>query len=165
MPLLKERVGEAFPLKEMSRRVAHSKTRDNHLPNPAVIQEPPLSKERPISRTVATVSVLYHAFLDRREERIGWVSVIHSQGHIMNQEQFGQFWTQLKAPLKAKWEKITDGDLVEIEGDLARFSRVVEKRYGEAQKDEVLTWVNRRYSHWTGNYVGMGYKDADPKRP
>jgi hypothetical protein len=28
--------------------------------------------------------------------------------HIMNQEQFGQFWTQLKAPLKAKWEKITD---------------------------------------------------------
>jgi hypothetical protein len=58
MPLLKERVGEAFPLKEMSRGVAHSKTRDNHLPNPAVIQEPPLSKERPISRTVATGSVL-----------------------------------------------------------------------------------------------------------
>jgi uncharacterized protein YjbJ (UPF0337 family) len=85
--------------------------------------------------------------------------------HIMNQEQFGQFWTQLKAPLKAKWEKITDDDLVEIEGDLARFGSVVEKRYGEAQKDEVLTWVNRRYSHWTGNYVGMGYKDADLKRP
>jgi hypothetical protein len=48
----------AFPLKEMSRGVAHSKTRDNQLPNPAVIQEPPLSKERPIWRTVATGSVL-----------------------------------------------------------------------------------------------------------
>ena len=23
--------------------------------------------------------------------------------------------------------------------------------------------VNRRYAHWTGNYVGAGYKDADPK--
>jgi len=34
----------------------------------------------------------------------------------MNQEQFGQFWTQLKAPLKAKWEKITDEDLLEIDG-------------------------------------------------
>ena len=30
----------------------------------------------------------------------------------MNQEQFGQFWTQLKAPLKAKWNKITESDLV-----------------------------------------------------
>ena len=45
------------------------------------------------------------------------------------------------------------------------FGSVVEKRYGEAQKDEVLTWVNLRYSHWTGNYLGMGYKDADSKRP
>jgi hypothetical protein len=30
----------------------------------------------------------------------------------MNQEQFKAFWTQLKAPLKAKWEKITDADLL-----------------------------------------------------
>jgi hypothetical protein len=37
----------------------------------------------------------------------------------MNQEQFGQFWTQLKAPLKAEWEKITDEDLLEIDGNLA----------------------------------------------
>jgi hypothetical protein len=74
----------------------------------------------------------------------------------MNQEQFGQFWLQLKTPLKAKWEKITEEDLVEIKGELATFMKVLEKRYG-AQKDEVNTWVNRRYSHWTGNYVG--YKD------
>lgn len=32
----------------------------------------------------------------------------------MNQEQFGQFWEQLKAPLKAKWTGISDEDLVEI---------------------------------------------------
>jgi len=65
----------------------------------------------------------------------------------MNQEQFGQFWTQLKAPLKAQWGKITDEDLLEIEGNLATFGSVVQKRYGEAQKEEVITWVNRRYAH------------------
>lgn len=78
----------------------------------------------------------------------------------MNQEQFGQFWAQLKAPLKAKWEKITDEDLLEIQGDLAMFSRILQKRYGESQKEEVRTWADRRYSHWTGNYIG--YKDAEP---
>lgn len=81
----------------------------------------------------------------------------------MNQEHLGQFWTQLKAPLKAKWEMTTDEDLLEGEGNLATFGSVLQKRYGEAHKDEVITWVNRRYSHWTGNYVGAGYKDADPK--
>lgn len=78
----------------------------------------------------------------------------------MNQEQFGQFWDQLKAPLKAKWEKITDEDLTEIRGNLAQFGLVLQKRYGELQKGEVSTWANRRYSHWTGNYGG--YKDPVP---
>jgi uncharacterized protein YjbJ (UPF0337 family) len=78
----------------------------------------------------------------------------------MNKEQFGQFWEQLKTPLKAKWVNITDADLIEIKGDLDRFETVIQKRYGELQKDEVATWANRRYSHWTGNYIG--YKDAAP---
>ena len=78
----------------------------------------------------------------------------------MNKEQFGQFWEQLKAPLKAKWVNITEEDLIEIKGDLDRFGRVLQKRYGEIQKEEVATWANRRYSHWTGNYTG--YKDTAP---
>lgn len=78
----------------------------------------------------------------------------------MNQEQFGQFWDQLKAPLKTKWEKITDQDLVEIQGSLANFATVIEKRYGKAEKEAVSTWANRRYSHWTGNYIG--YQDPKP---
>lgn len=79
----------------------------------------------------------------------------------MNQEQFGQFWLQLKAPLRAKWEKITEEDLLEIQGDLAKFGGVLQRRYGELQKEEVSIWANRRYSHWSGNY--MGYKDPEPK--
>ena len=46
----------------------------------------------------------------------------------MVQEQFGQFWLQLKAPLKAMWDKITDSDLGKIDGNLATFTDVVEKR-------------------------------------
>ena len=69
----------------------------------------------------------------------------------MNQTQFGAFWSQLKAPLKAKWEKITDGDLLEIGGDLATFTAVLAKRYGTTQNGEVNTWANRRYSHWSGS--------------
>lgn len=77
----------------------------------------------------------------------------------MNQEQFKTFWSQLKAPLKAKWEKITDADLQEIEGNLALFTSVLEKRYGTTQNGEVNTWANRRYCHWSGHYTNAY---ADP---
>ena len=58
----------------------------------------------------------------------------------MTQEQFQQFWLQLKAPLKAKWEKITDSDLGEIQGNLAKFNDILEKRYGDPNKEEVRIW-------------------------
>jgi hypothetical protein len=51
-------------------------------------------------------------------------------------------------------------DLDEIKGDLATFGSVLQRRYGELRKEEVITWANRRYSHWTGNYAG--YKDPEP---
>ena len=78
----------------------------------------------------------------------------------MNQEQFGQFWEQLRTPLNAKWEKVTREDLDEIQGDLAKFGSVLQRRYDELPKEEVIIWANRRYSHWTGNYAG--YQDAEP---
>jgi hypothetical protein len=78
----------------------------------------------------------------------------------MNQEQFGQFWELLKALLKAKWDKITGQDFIGIQGDMDKFGAVLQKRYGDLQKDDVATWANRRYSHWTGNF--LGFKDAEP---
>ena len=77
----------------------------------------------------------------------------------MNQEQFKAFWTQLKAPLKAKWDKITDADLIEIEGNPNTFTAVLAKRYGKTKNGEVNIWANRRYSHWSGNYTNAY---ADP---
>ena len=78
----------------------------------------------------------------------------------MNQEQFGQFWEQLKAPLRAKWEKITAQDLLEIQGSLATFATILQKRYGELHKEEVRAWATRRYAHWSGN--SAGYPDPKP---
>ncbi|MCS6302577.1 MAG: hypothetical protein H8K07_02765 [Nitrospira sp.] len=78
----------------------------------------------------------------------------------MNKEQFGQFWEQLKAPLKAKVAGITEEDLIEIQGNLDTFVSVLQKRYGELRKDHVVTWADRRYCHWSGNY--MGYKEETP---
>ncbi len=79
----------------------------------------------------------------------------------MNKEQFGQFWEQLKTPLKAKWGNITEADLVEIKGDLDAFGTVLRQRYGELQRAEVALWADRRYAHWSGNY--LGYKEEVPR--
>ncbi len=79
----------------------------------------------------------------------------------MNQEQFGQFWSQLRAPLKAKWEKLTETDIEGIHGNLEKFGIVLQMRYGDLKKNDVITWANRRYSHWSGNYVG--YMDPEPE--
>jgi hypothetical protein len=98
--------------------------------------------------------------LSVRLKGTGEKSIHLTKEHVMNQEQFGQFWEQLRTPLNAKWEKVTMEDLDEIQGDLARFGSVLQRRYGELQKEEVSIWANRRYSHWTGNYVG--YEDAEP---
>lgn len=70
----------------------------------------------------------------------------------MNQEQFGQFWTQLQAPLKKQYGKFTDDDLQQIEGNLVTFNRTIETRYGE-KKAEVSAWANRRFAHWSSWYV------------
>jgi hypothetical protein len=81
-----------------------------------------------------------------------FVRVVRGQGtrktkeHVMNQEQFGQFWEQLRTPLKAKWEKVTTDDLDDIQGDLAKFGSMLQRRYGELHKGEVTIWANRRHS-------------------
>jgi uncharacterized protein YjbJ (UPF0337 family) len=83
-----------------------------------------------------------------------------SEEYAMTQEQFRHFWLQLKGPLRAKWDKITDSDLEAIGGDVAAFTDVVQKRYGEVDKREVRIWADRRHAVWSGNYIG--YQDPQP---
>jgi uncharacterized protein YjbJ (UPF0337 family) len=77
----------------------------------------------------------------------------------MNQEQFTQFWGQLKNPLKKQWGKFTEDDLLQIEGSMDAFNRTIETRYGE-MKEEVSKWATRRYALWTGLYEG--YEESKP---
>ena len=79
----------------------------------------------------------------------------------MTQEQFTAFWEQLKAPLRAQWDQLTDEDLIQIDGNIVRFKRVIDLRYGE-QQGAVSTWANLRYSHWCGNYEGSEYVAKSP---
>lgn len=70
----------------------------------------------------------------------------------MNKAQFKQSWGQLRGYLQKRWEKLTDDDLLQIEGDLDKFNGAIEKRYGE-MKGEVSRWADLWYARWTGSYV------------
>ena len=74
----------------------------------------------------------------------------------MTQEQFIGSWKHLKAPLKDKWDKLTDEDLLQIDGNLVKFKEVLDLRYAE-QKGTVMTWANRCYCHISGNYGDYDY--------
>jgi uncharacterized protein YjbJ (UPF0337 family) len=58
----------------------------------------------------------------------------------MNQEQFKESWDDLKGDLKKQWGKLTDDDLLQVEGDQDKFNGAIHKRYGE-MKELVSQWV------------------------
>lgn len=76
----------------------------------------------------------------------------------MNQEQFGQFWEQLKAPLKAKWAGISEEDLREIKGNLDAFGTVL--RNGTVSFGK-MRW---RYGPTVATVIGLGAIWAIRKR-
>lgn len=53
----------------------------------------------------------------------------------MNQDQIKGRWKELKGVVKEQWGKLTDDDLLEIEGDQDQLIGRVQRRYGIA-KDE-----------------------------
>ena len=60
----------------------------------------------------------------------------------MNRDQFKGTWHQFKGELKKQWGKLTDDDLMQIEGDYDKFMGMVQKRYGD-QKEEVNKWADK----------------------
>jgi uncharacterized protein YjbJ (UPF0337 family) len=70
----------------------------------------------------------------------------------MNHEQFKQSWDQLGGHLKKHWEKLTDDDLLRIDGNLDAFNGAIEKRYGE-MKGGVTKWADLWYARWIGSYT------------
>lgn len=60
----------------------------------------------------------------------------------MNQEQFERSWEHLKGDLKKQWGKLTEEDLLQVEGDQDKFNTAIHKRYGE-MKELVSRWVDQ----------------------
>lgn len=61
----------------------------------------------------------------------------------MNREQFKGQWTTLKGKVKQKWGKLTDNDLLQIDGKYEEFIGKLQKLYGiqkEAAEKEFAAW-------------------------
>ena len=62
----------------------------------------------------------------------------------MKEEPFKGRWQQFKTEVKREWDRLTDNDLLEAEGDYIKFLGIVQKRYGD-RKEEVNRWVEEWY--------------------
>ena len=62
----------------------------------------------------------------------------------MNADTFKGQWKQLKGELKSRWGKLTDDDLMQIDGNLDKLIGSIETRYGYA-KDQAQKEFQRWY--------------------
>lgn len=60
---------------------------------------------------------------------------------IVNKDQFQGNWKQFKGDVKKQWGKLTDDDMLIIEGNYDKFEGRVQERYGD-QKEEVKRWTD-----------------------
>ncbi len=60
---------------------------------------------------------------------------------IVNKDQFEGNWKQFKGDLKKQWGKLTDDDLLIIEGNYDKFEGRVQERYGD-KREEVKRWTD-----------------------
>ena len=60
---------------------------------------------------------------------------------IVNKDQFQGNWKQFKGDVKKQWGKLTDDDLLIIEGNYDKFEGRVQERYGD-QKEDVKRWTD-----------------------
>jgi uncharacterized protein YjbJ (UPF0337 family) len=59
----------------------------------------------------------------------------------MNKDQIKGKWNQLKGDIKKKWGKMTDDDLLEMEGDMDKLSGKIQERTGDSRED-IRKWLN-----------------------
>ena len=61
----------------------------------------------------------------------------------MNQDQIKGKWNQLKGEIKTKWAKMTDDDLLEVEGDIDKLTGTIQERTGD-RKEDIRKWLKER---------------------
>ena len=79
----------------------------------------------------------------------------------MNADQFKGKWIQFKGEVKQKWGKLTDDDLMQVEGNYDKFIGRVQERYGD-KKEEVVRWADDWYTRQGG---AAGAKPGEAQTP
>jgi uncharacterized protein YjbJ (UPF0337 family) len=67
------------------------------------------------------------------------------KGDSMNTDILKGKWTQVKGSVRSKWGKITDNDVVEIQGDTEKMIGKLQERYGyqrEQAEKELQEFLN-----------------------
>ena len=54
---------------------------------------------------------------------------------MLNKDILKGKWKEIKGDIKAKWGKLTDDDLTEIEGNQEKLVGILQKRYGYAKEE------------------------------
>jgi uncharacterized protein YjbJ (UPF0337 family) len=58
----------------------------------------------------------------------------------MNSDILGGTWHQLKGSIKQRWGRLTDDDLLRIEGNLEEAAGCLQKRYGQTREQADDDW-------------------------
>lgn len=70
---------------------------------------------------------------------------------MMNKDEAGGNWKQLKGKVKEQWGKLTDDDMTVIEGKRDQLVGKIQERYGYAKdqaEKEVGDWETRNDYRW-----------------
>jgi uncharacterized protein YjbJ (UPF0337 family) len=68
---------------------------------------------------------------------------VQKRENPMNQDQIKGKWNQLKGEIKTKWAKMTDDDLLEVEGDIDKLAGTIQERTGD-RKEDIRKWLKER---------------------
>lgn len=70
---------------------------------------------------------------------------------MMNKDEVGGNWKQIKGKVKEQWGKLTDDDMTVIEGKRDQLVGKIQERYGYAKdqaEKEVDSWDKRHNHRW-----------------
>lgn len=69
--------------------------------------------------------------------------------HTTNWEQMAGKWKQVRGEAKKKWGKLTDDELVQIDGNRDILAGKIQEKYGIAKED-----VNKQIDEWAAQLKG-----------
>ncbi|HLQ25235.1 MAG TPA: CsbD family protein [Acidiferrobacterales bacterium] len=59
----------------------------------------------------------------------------------MNEQQLKGKWNQVKGEVKKRWGRLTDDDLMEVEGNYDKLIGKIQERHGESEEN-VKKWMD-----------------------